>query len=376
VLSADPAHLASDTQAGIRLAEIDVSWASAEPTQGSFSASYLAGVESTVAEYHAAGWKVAISPGFQSPPGWVEALPDGQLIDQSGNPSGTPNYEFSLAVRSASLTYLSTLIAALGPEVNYYRDGLDESGEMSYPSTTSNQWWAFDAAAQGNDPSNAAYGTDPMGSWVPGTSTYHGQPVTTAEAQSFYNWYEGALESAEVAIAAAMRSDGFTGQIQLVMPGDGSGPMIVTTRIDADLAPGTYDSYFTMNTGTNWQAILSDPSMKAVGNTAVDVSSVGDGSGAPSDECSPNDVDVPLQQADPWVSGWSSTRWLTYLAKTNGYAVMGENPGNTGEADVPTIFGLVQSCGLVALQWAWDYQLYDGVHVSLAQYQAAIASSS
>jgi hypothetical protein len=268
------------------------------------------------------------------------------------------------------------LITALGPDVNYYRDGLDENGEMSYPTTTSNQWWAFDAAAQGNDPSNAAYSADPMGTWVPGTNTYQGQPVTTAQAQSFYNWYEGALESAEVATALAMRADGFTGQIQLVMPGDGSEPTVVTTRIAADLAPGSYDSYFTMNTGSNWQAILSDPAMKAVGNLVVDVSSVGDDSAPATDRCSPNDSNVPLDQADPWVSGWSDTRWLAYLAKTNGYAVMGENPGNTDEADLPMILGLVQSCGLVALQWAWDDQLYDGVHVSLAQYQAAIAGNS
>jgi len=64
------------------------------------------------------------------------------------------------------------------------------------------------------------------------------------------------------------------------------------------------------------------------------------------------------------------------LAKINGYAVMGENPGGTDEADLSTIFGLVQSCGLIALQWTWDYQLYDGVHVSLAQYEAAVASYS
>jgi hypothetical protein len=355
---------------------MDVSWASAEPTQGAFSAPYLAEVEFEVAQYHAAGWQVAISPGFQSPPAWVEGLPDGQLIDQSGNLSGTPNYEFSLAARSASLSYLKTLITALGPDVNYYRDGLDQNGEMTYPGTSSNQWWAFDAAAQGNDPSNAAYSADPMGTWVPGTSTYEGQPVTTTQVQSFYNWYEGALESAEVVTALAMRADGFTGQIQLVMPGDGSEPMIVTTRIAADLAPGPYDSYFTMNTGANWQAILSDPAMKAVGDTVVDISSVGDGSGASNDRCSPSDLSIPLQQAEPWVSGWSDTRWLAYLAKVNGYAVMGENPGNTDEADLSTIFGLVQSCGLTALQWAWDYQLYDGVHVSLAQYEAAMASNS
>jgi len=60
-------------------------------------------------------------------------------------------------------------------------------------------------------------------------------------------------------------------------------PMIVSTRIAADLAPVSYDSYFTMNTGANWQLNLSNPAMKAVGNTAVDISSVGDGSGVPND---------------------------------------------------------------------------------------------
>jgi hypothetical protein len=108
----------------------------------------------------------------------------------------------------------------------------------------------------------------------------------------------------------------------------------------------------------------------------VDISSVDDGSGAESAQnCSSLDWNgsIAVAQADPWVSGWSDTRWITYLAHANGFSSeVGENPGGNTAADLPAIFSLVQSCGLSALQWAWDDNLYDGgSNATLAEYVAA-----
>ena len=85
---------------------------------------------------------------------------------------------------------------------------------------------------------------------------------------------------------------------------------------------------------------------------------------------------MTLAQADPWISGWSDTRWITYLAGRNGFAVIGENPGNTDLQEVPPILGLVQSCGLRALQWAWDDQLLQEGTSSLPQIAANYAAST
>lgn len=377
VLAADPSHLVTDTVAGMRLAELDVSWAAWEPAQGERSSSYIASVRSTIQAYLAQGWQVAISPGFQQPPSWVFGLPDGQLIDQDGRASGTPDYEFSSAVQSAAVAYVDDLVSSLGSSVSYYRDGLSEEGEMLFPDTTSSQWWAFSASAQCLDSADLPAGTPctPLPGWVPGTTTYDGNPITQTQVAQWWSWYLHALISAELAVIGAFRTAGYTGAIQLVMPGDGASPALIAAREGDDLAPEPFDSYGTMNTAADWQDLLADPALKADGDIVVDISSVGDGSGSPSDNtCTSSDQSVSLADADPWLSSWSDTRWITYLAVKNGFPVIGESPGNEVEGDLPAIASLVSACGLDALQWAWDDQLYDGVHVSASEYQAAMSS--
>lgn len=378
VLAADPHHLVTDTAEGIRLAELDVSWADWEPASGEFSAPYIAGVRSTIRRYLAKGWQVAISPGFQVPPSWLLGLPDGQLVDQYSRPSGTPDYEFSKSVQAASDSYIQDLVSTLGSSVTYFRDGLSEEGEMLYPDTTSSQWWAFSPSAQCLEPGDLPAGTPcaPLPGWVPGTSEYDGEPITQAQVAQWWSWYRGALVSAELGVIAAFRSAGYNGAIQLVMPGDGASPALIDARERDDLAPESFDTYDTMNTAADWQDLLSDPALKADGQIVVDISSVGDGSGTPDDNtCTSSDQSVGLAAADPWVSGWSDTRWITYLATKAGFAVIGENPGNTLVTDLPAIANLVSGCGLKALQWAWDDQLYDGVHATAAEYGSLIAVS-
>ena len=54
------------------------------------------------------------------------------------------------------------------------------------------------------------------------------------------------------------------------------------------------------------------------------VSSVADSSGG-DDDCQPGDDAVALDAAAP--GSWSATRWIATLARRNGFAVSGENPG-------------------------------------------------
>jgi hypothetical protein len=377
VLATNPSRFQADTQAGFRLSEIDVNWATAEPANNRFAASYFRAIKAQITKYHAAGWQIAISPGFQTPPSWLTDLRDGRLDDQYG-PTSYPNYEFSQAVQNATFAYVRKLVKALGPDVTYYRDGFSEQGEMLIDDTPNNAWYVFDRAAECEDLANLAVANcNPMPGWIPG-SNYAGRPVTLKAATAFYDWYEGALQSLELGFIRTVRKAGFTGEFQLVMPGIGSSPMALKARLAAGLAPGPYDTYSTMNTGANWQSLLSNLRQRKVSGIVVDISSVGDGSGSPvpNNECAPGDSAVALAQADPWISGWSDTRWITYLARRNGFAVIGENPGNTDLQDLPPILGLVRSCGLLALQWAWDDQLVEEGTSSLPQIAATLTTTT
>jgi hypothetical protein len=378
VLATNPSRFQADTQAGFRLSEIDINWATAEPTKNQFASSYLRAIEAQIAEYHAAGWGIAISPGFQTPPSWLTGLRDGRLVDQNG-PTRYPNYEFSQAVQNATFAYVRRLVKALGPDVTQYRDGFSENGEMLFDDTSTNAWYVFDRAAECDDSTNLAVAhCDPMPGWIPGRGSYDGRRVTLKSATAFYDWYEGALQSLELTFIRTVRKAGFSGGFQLVMPGTGSGPTVLKDRLAARLAPGAFDSYSTMNTGANWQSLLSNPRLRKESGIVVDISSVGDGSGfpAPNNECAPGDSTLTLAQADPWISGWSDTRWITYLARRNGYAVIGENAGNSDLQDLPAILDLVQSCGLLALQWAWDGQLVQEGTASLPEIAANYAAST
>jgi len=132
-------NFTANTNAGFTLAEIECGWDSAENGgQGDFSAGYLSGQAAIAAELKAAGYQVAVSAGIFNPPTWINTLPNWQYLDQEGNGSGTPNFAFNPAVRSAAAAYISQLTAAMssaGVDVDYYRVGISPSGETYLPAT-------------------------------------------------------------------------------------------------------------------------------------------------------------------------------------------------------------------------------------------------
>jgi hypothetical protein len=375
VLNADPQYLSADTAAGVRLAMINIGWDEWEPEQGSFDSAYISQQAAAVAEYLSAGWTVAVDVGLQYPPSWALGLPYGQLVDQYGNSSATPDYEFSEAVRAAAATYISSVVSSLSG-VSYYRIGLSTAGEMLYPPVTDNQWWAFSPLAQGSASGlPAGVGVAPMPGWVPGSTTWDGAPVTQAMVQSWYNWYLGALINAHTWEVDSFRQAGYQGLLQYVMPGLGALPYLYQESIAGDLAPNPDDPDDTMNTGAVWWDVL--PQLPLTG-AVVDISSVGDGSGSPlNNACQASDSSVNYTSQPSVILSWSATRWLSYLAGLYHLPVMGENPGNTAPSQLPAIMSQVQACHLTVLQWAWDYQLNEsGPYVSLSDYAAAIAAAS
>ncbi|HZD67007.1 MAG TPA: hypothetical protein VE152_12985 [Acidimicrobiales bacterium] len=371
VLDANPTHLVTDYQAGVRLAMVGLAWHRWEPHPGVVDHHYRAKEVATVHRYQAAGYKVAVDIGLQAPPDWVTQRPGGRLVDQFGNRSDTANFEFSQQVRKAASGYIHNVVHALGP-VAYYRVGLSGAGEMLYPGAPHNNWWAFGPYAQGQQGGlPPGVPPTPLPGWVPGTTTYHGQHVTQHQVQAWYHWYFGALVAAHAWEITQYRVAGFQGTLQLVMPGTGAQPWWYHKRLAADLANPSYDPYHTMNTGAVWPQFLNDLAAKGeLGGVIVDISSVGDGSGSPPNNgCQPGDQSVPI--TSPQIRDWSDTRWLTYLASAHGLSVMGENPGSTPPGQLSEILHLARSCNLTALQWAWDNQLYGGKYVSVSQLATA-----
>jgi hypothetical protein len=360
--------MVSDHAAGITEAMMNIDWSRWEPLPGVVNASYVSQQVSTANQYRANGWTVAVDIGLQSPPSWVLALPNGQLIDQNGQPSGSADYEYSQAVRTAAATYILQVVAAMGP-VASYRIGVGSAGEMMYPEAPANQWWGFSEDAQhGGLDLPAGVPSTPMPGWVPGTTTWDGANVTGAEVSSWYGWYYGALVNTLAWEIRAFRTAGFGGELQLLLAGDGALPEIYDQRLAADLAPIPTDEFHTMNTGVVFWKMLPDLAAEvSLANAVVDITGVYDGTGTPrGNACEASDSAVSLAQADPWNSHWSDTRWVSYLSRAEGLTVMGENPGNTLATDVSGTINLARGCGLTALQWAWDWQLH-GTDPSIAQ---------
>jgi hypothetical protein len=374
ILEADAAFMTSDAAAGACFATINLDWAKWESAPGMINTAYRAAMEREAAEYRASGWVLAVDAGLQEAPSWVLELPGGQLIDQYGVRSGTADFEFSAAVRAAAAIYMRDVVKSMG-HVAYYRIGLSESGETLYPHVVDNGWWAYGPALGVGTKLPAGVGRSPLPGWVPGSPEWRGQAVDLAEVTAWYDWYFSAMVDAHAWEMATYRRDGFTGELELVIPGTGALPANYGRRLSEDLAPNAgIDFYSTMNTGAVWWKFLDDlPSLR---NAVLDISSVYDGSGSPRGNVC-NHADSTVADTDPQIVDWSDTRWLTYLATKHHIAVMGENPGNTPAEDLSGISALVRNCHLVALQWAWDYTLHgnDG-SATLQQVAGAMATVS
>jgi hypothetical protein len=191
---------------------------------------------------------------------------------------------------------------------------------------------------------------------------------------SWYDWYFSAMVNAHAWEMATFRNTGFTGELELVIPGTGTLPANYRVRISERLAPNpAVDFYSTMNTGAVWWKLLD--ALPSLSNTVMDISSVYDASGSPrGNVCQQSDTTAAL--TDPQIVNWSDTRWLTYLATKHQMEIMGENPGNTPTADIDGTIALASACHLYALQWAWDYTLHDDQgSAALSQVAEAMAAA-
>jgi hypothetical protein len=374
VLNAQPKYMKMDAAAGVHLAMINIGWDNWEPEPGRMNSSYIDQQLAIIHQYENAGWTVAVDLGLEFPPSWAIVNQSDQLADQNGNRSGTPNFEFSGSVRQAASEFIQNAVKTL-PGISYYRIGLSQFGEMLYPASPRNEWWAFDAYAQGSQVGlPTGMSPSPMPGWIPGQSEWRGTPVSQAMVERWYDWYVGALVNAHNWEITTIRASGYAGDLQYVIPGTGVLPDFYQAELANRLSPVSWDPFHTMNTGSVWWRVLQElPSSNAV----IDISSVGDGSGSVgAKECQESDPSTNYM-TDRKIETWSDTRWLTYLARQHGLGVIGENAGSTDQESLPAIMSMVQSCGLTALQWAWDAPLNEGTGlISLGTYGKTISASA
>jgi hypothetical protein len=352
VLEADPSHLAIDSDAGVRWAQVTVGWNDLEPTQGTYVASAIP--LTTIQTYRSAGWKIELSFGLHYPPTWATLVEP--WVDQNGATYTQQANWFNASVQKEISAEIAYVIGSIGPgNIDAIRiGGLTSAGEMIYPVTPAYDYVAYSASA------------------LSGTSLAPANPVPTckpptcgqADATTFYGWYVDSLAAFGNFEVAAARQAGFTGDVQWLMPGVGVRPswlaMLLANGLDLSAQyPNDYDI---SAGGCEWPRIMGDIADKNA-QVVIDCTSLNDSSAVGANESSSNDLD------------WSSAHWVAYNADQLGFRKSGENKGEDGDAGMALAFEKVTAYGYEKLMWAFDDQLYSGQYASIQSYAAFIRAN-
>src|ERR1017187_1045196 len=356
-LDTETGTAATEDSAGVTMAMFELNWASFEPSEGTFSASYLATLRSELAAYTAAGQQVALGLGTQNAPSWVFSLADSTYIDQNGTVSGEADWVFSAAVRTAALAYFDK-IAADFPLTDFWAIRLTSGGdpEMLYPG--GGAYWAFNPSALTGKGLPSGMKANPFPSWKPGTAG-----LTQAQIDRWVNWYVGGLDNVTNWQMQALSSLGFTGYYETVTPGSGTRPDDLTQTEQQNLPNDG-----TTGVGAVWDRYYAMLPNKA--NVIAYISSVADQSGG-NDSCQASDTSLSL--TDNTMDSWSATRWISRIAVANNLLVGGENPGYGIPASLNSFYTNTSSTGMMAsairmalscnfkvFYWAHDIHLWDG----------------
>jgi hypothetical protein len=80
----------------------------------------------------------------------------------------------------------------------------------------------------------------------------------------------------------------------------------------------------------------------------------------------PGDDALTVAEADPYYTHWSSTRWISYLARQSGLRCCGESVGDDGSrtwglaSQVAGCMAQARACGLYGIMWANHDTMNDG----------------
>ncbi len=363
-----PDRAADEVRAGVSAAMVELAWEHAEPAPGRFDLDYLKSVRGQVDALRAAGRPVTLGLGLHATPGWVLALPDARFVDQDGNVSTQVNLVFAQNARTAAEGYFAQLATQLDlSTLDAIRLTSGGSPEVLYPDA---HYWAFDRHAQTGDGLPPSMPPNPLPGWRPRTPG-----PDEAQVRSWADWYVGGLDNVVTWQIDALGHLGFRGRYEIVTPGLGVQPRAYDKLVRDGLPLGL------LGAGAAWQVFYAGLPRRP--DVVAYVSSVADGSGG-DDDCQPGDDAVPLDAATP--GSWSATRWIATLARRNGFAAAGENPGwhqssaldarYVDLSDTGMMAAAVRqarSCGLDTFYWAHDAQLWDGT-VPFARYAELVGS--
>lgn len=226
---------------------------------------------------------------------------------------------------------------------------------MLYP--PGGTYWAFNKAALTGVGLPPTMTPNPFPNWLPGRLG-----LSAALINYWVNWYVGGLDDVTNWQMHVLSGLGFSGYYQLVTPGSGTRPDVLSAEEQSDLPDGT------TGVGAVWNryyAMLPDKT-----NVMAYISSVADGSGD-DDSCQPADNSLPLTSIR--MDSWSATRWISRIAAAEGLLVAGENAGYRLPVSLDSRYTNTSSSGMMAdairqaisckfqvFYWAHDINLWNG----------------
>ncbi len=336
LLGASTPNYGEERAEGVDSVTIQVSWNSSEPSQGTFSASYLEQVQAEMTDARAVGLAVVLDPGLQYAPAWVFGLAGGtQFVDQYGDvftgpgPSGddVANGVTDAAVRSAEGAYLEWLGSQISPgELTAVRGGGGPLGELRYPDADynghSDAFWAYDDSTQSELPASVR-------GWTPGTGS-------VAQATTFLTAYNQAIDGYGTWLDDTLEAD-FGTKVLLMLPGWGERPGGAATEEGSLLAPASTMDEF--NEGLDWVDLLnslSDPADTVAYTTYLDAAT----------------VEPTVQLEDP-------ADYLASLVANTPILLGGENTGGGTVSTLALCVDRARSLGFWIFDWMDESQLLD-----------------
>jgi hypothetical protein len=228
--------------------------------------------------------------------------------------------------------------------------------EMLYP--PGGTFWAFENSALTGHDLPPTVARDPYPGWRPGDPG-----LSPAQIDRWVNWYVRGLDDVTAWQMHLLAGLGFSGYYQLVTPGSGTRPDVLSQVEHMNLPNDG-----TTGVGAVWDRYYSMLPDKT--RVVAYVSSVGDESGR-DDACQAGDDGVPLPS--PEMDTWSATRWISRVAAANGLLVAGENAGYQMPSGLDSHYVDRSSTGMMAdsirqatschfqvFYWAHDVNLWDG----------------
>ena len=193
----------------------------------------------------------------------------------------------------------------------------------------------------------------------------------------WYDWYLAALADAVNWQIQTYRAHGYRGLLKVLIPGGGYYPDDLHEGIHAYFGDAGADRL--LGRGVGFFKTLDQ--IKPRDSVQIVTTALVDGTGKPANNpCAPADAEVDIW-TNMAVRDWSSTRWVSHIARRAGFAIAGESAGPQVAGYFPGVIDVAlqqtTSCGLRNMMWAFDGELYDGTPgSSLKDYADAIARAT